>query len=99
LVSDAPDRADGPAFAVLDLFAETLDMYVYRAGIANVLIAPDVVEKLLPGKYLVGGGGQEIEEFQLLGRHLHGMSLVKNGIVGQVDHQVGIFHKFPLLPA
>ena len=38
---------------VLDFFAETFDMNVYRAGIADVLIASDMVEELFSRKDLV----------------------------------------------
>ena len=32
---------------IFDLFAQTLDMYVYGSGITDIFIAPDMIEKLL----------------------------------------------------
>ena len=49
-VADSPDRGDFPVCMILDLFAQTLDVYVYRAGVANVFIAPDLIQKLFSGK-------------------------------------------------
>ena len=45
---------------ILDLFPETLDVYVYGSGISYVLVAPDVIQKLLSCKYLIGRGGKEL---------------------------------------
>ena len=38
---------------VLDFFAEAFDMNVYRAGIADVHLAPDMGEELFSRKDLV----------------------------------------------
>lgn len=54
LVADSPDRGDFPVRVILDLFAQTLDVYVYRAGVANVFIAPDLIQKLFSGKTWLG---------------------------------------------
>lgn len=47
---------------VFDFLPQPLDMDVYGAGIPNILIAPNLVKKLFPRKYLVGGGGKEIQK-------------------------------------
>ena len=47
---------------VLDFFAQTFDMNVYGTSIADVLITPDVVKKLLSGKNLIGGRCQKVEK-------------------------------------
>ena len=39
---------------IFDLFPETFDMYVNGAGVTDILVAPDVIQKLLSGEYLVG---------------------------------------------
>ena len=72
-IADPPYSGDGPGWMILDLFTETFDMYVYGAGVADIFIAPDVIQKLFPGKYLVGRGCQEIEKLQFLWRHVHGV--------------------------
>ena len=41
---------------VLDLLPETFDVHIDRAGITDVFIAPDVIQELFAGEYLVGGG-------------------------------------------
>lgn len=53
-IPDAPDRTDGPVLMILDFLAQALNMYVNCACIADIFIAPDMVEKLFPGKNLVG---------------------------------------------
>ena len=70
-------------------------MYVHGAGVANVFIAPDIVEQLLPGEYLVRMGSQKIEKFQLLRGHFDVPAHVGNGIVCEVDAQVRIVHAVP----
>ena len=71
---------------ILDFFAETFNVNVHRSGVSNVLISPDMVQQLLPGKYLVGRGGQKIQQLQLLGRHLNGMAVVDDRVIGQVHN-------------
>ena len=44
-----------------DLFAQTFDMDVYGAGVADVFISPDLIQKLFSRKDLVGGRCKEIE--------------------------------------
>ena len=79
---------------ILDLFAQTLDVYVYRAGVANVFIAPDLIQKLFSGKNVVGRSCQKIEKLQLLWRHIDIFSHIHNGIIGFIDCQIGIFDTF-----
>lgn len=53
-VSYAPDRLDHPFFRCLfKLFTQTLDVNVYRTGVAEVIEAPYLVKKLIAGKYAV----------------------------------------------
>ena len=52
---------------ISDLLPETLDVDVHGTGVADILVAPDVVEKLLSGKHLIGRGSQKIQKLQLLG--------------------------------
>ena len=38
-----------------DLYSSNVsDVYVYRAGVANVFIAPDLIQKLFSGKNMIG---------------------------------------------
>ena len=39
---------------IFDFFAQTFNVNVYSSGIANIFVAPDVVQKLLSGEYLIG---------------------------------------------
>ena len=82
---------------ILDLFPEALDVDVYGAGVADVFVAPDVIQQLLSGEYLIGRGRQEIEQLQLLGRHFHRVSHIEDRVVGQVDGEVRVFHEFACL--
>ena len=36
---------------IFDFFAQTFNVNVYSSGIANIFVAPDVVQKLLSGEY------------------------------------------------
>ena len=47
------DYMDAPGWLVLDFLAETLYMHVDSAGVADIFIAPYVVQKLLPCKHLI----------------------------------------------
>ena len=60
LVSDAPDSCDAPGWLVLDFLAETLYMHIDSAGVADIFIAPYVVQKLLPCKHLIWRRGKKI---------------------------------------
>ncbi len=77
---------------VFDFFTQALYMHVYGAGVADVFIAPDVIQQLLPGKYLIGRGSEEIQQLQFLGRHVYRLSVVEDRIVGLVHDKVGVFH-------
>ena len=52
-VTDAPYSTDRPGRMIFDLFTQSLDMYVYGTGIADVFISPDMIQKLFSGKYLI----------------------------------------------
>ena len=77
---------------VFDFFSQTLDMYIHGTGITDIFIAPDLIQKLFPGKNMIGRGSEEIKKLQLLGRHFHGFSHVDDGIVGLVDGEIRVFH-------
>ena len=52
-ISDPPDGGQTPGIVILDLFPQPCDMNIYRAGIPDIFIAPDMIQKLLSGKYLI----------------------------------------------
>ena len=72
LVADAPDGLDHPAhlLACGQLFAQSLDMDVHRSGIAKVIVAPDLLQKLLAGENHARMAGQIVQKLQLLRRHV-----------------------------
>ncbi len=45
---------------VFDFGPQAFDMDVYSPGISDILISPDMVQQLFPGKDLIGGRGEEI---------------------------------------
>ena len=47
LVSNAPYGGKFPAIMIFDLLAQTLNMHINRTGISNILISPDLIQKLL----------------------------------------------------
>ena len=60
LIPDSPYSSQRPFIVIFNLFTETLDMYVYSSGVTDIFITPDMIQELLPCKYLIGGGGEEI---------------------------------------
>ncbi len=75
------------------IFPEALDMHIHRLpGIANVFVAPYMIQQLLPGEDLnFGRGSQEIQKLQLLGGHIHRVTLVEDRIIGLVDNEIRVF--------
>lgn len=53
LVSNTPYCGYIPFGRLGKLFAKSLDMNIYGAGISDVIVAPDMIQKLFAGKYLV----------------------------------------------
>ena len=98
-IPNPPYRGDSPCAVILYLFSEPFDMYVNRAGVSGVVIPPYVFQKLFSGKYLIWRGSQKIQKLQFFGRHFHGVSHVDDGIIGEINRQIRIFHIFAPLPA
>jgi succinylglutamate desuccinylase len=38
---------------IFDLLAETLDMHIHGTGITDIFIAPDLIQKLFSGEYMI----------------------------------------------
>ena len=53
LVSNAPYGGKFPAIMIFDLLAQTLNMHINSTGISNILISPDLIQKLLSCKHLI----------------------------------------------
>ncbi len=79
---------------IFNFFSQTLDVYINRAGVSNVFISPDLIQKLLSGKYMVWGRRQKIQKLQLLWGHIHGFSHINYRIVGEIDGKIFVFHTF-----
>ena len=56
-------------------------MDVHRPGVTEIVEAPDLVQKLIPGVDPVGGGGQEVQKLHLLGGCGY-LLAVQNQLVG-----------------
>ena len=97
LVTNAPDGAESPGWMILDLFPQPLNMDVDGPGVSDVFISPDLVEELFPCEHLIRGRSQEIKQLQFLGRHIYGMPVADNGIVGQIDREAVVFNAFCLI--
>lgn len=52
-IADAPDGADLPVGMILDLLTETFDVYIHGTGITDIFIAPDLIQELFSGEYMV----------------------------------------------
>ena len=56
---------------VLDFFSQAFDVNVDSTGVTDVFIAPDMIQKLFSGEYLVWRGSKKIEKFQFFWRHVY----------------------------
>ena len=63
-------------------------MHVHRPGVAEVVEAPHLVQQLVAGEHPVGGGGQVVEQLQLLGGRIHPLAVHQQLVGVQVDHQL-----------
>lgn len=59
-ISDAPYGGQRPICMILDLLTQAFNMDIHGAGIADIFVTPDMIQKLFSGEYLVGRGSQEI---------------------------------------
>ena len=39
---------------IFDFLSQSFDVYIYGTGVSDVFVAPDMVQKLFSGEYLVG---------------------------------------------
>ena len=69
-------------------------MDIHRSGISDIFISPNLIQKLLSGKHMIGRGRKEVQKLQLLGRHFHRFSHIKDRIIGLIDHKIRVFHAF-----
>ena len=53
-IRDSPYSSQRPFIVIFNLFTETLDMYVYSSDVTDIFITPDMIQELLPCKYLIG---------------------------------------------
>ena len=60
LVTHTPDGGNFPGIMILNFFPETFDVYIHGAGVPDIFIALDLIQKLFPGENMVGRGGQKI---------------------------------------
>ena len=97
LVSNAPYGGKFPAIMIFDLLAQTLNMHINSTGISNILISPDLIQKLLSCKHLIWRRCQEVKKLQLFRRHLHILPIDQNRIIRQIDLDSRVFHTFSLI--
>ena len=66
-ISHAPNGFQRPFVAgTLQLVAQSLDVNVNRSGIAGIVEAPDLIEKLISRENVVIIGGKEVKQLQFL---------------------------------
>ena len=69
LVSNAPYGGKFPAIMIFDLLAQTLNMHINSTGISNILISPDLIQKLLSCKHLIWRRCQEVPALSAASPH------------------------------
>src|SRR5262245_30773730 len=84
LVADAADGRDHRLVLGAELGPEAADVDVDRAGAAEEVVAPDLLEELGPGRDPAGPGGQEPQQLELLVGQVEGAAaeadLVGDGV-------------------
>ena len=63
-------------------------MHVHRAGAAEVVVAPDLLEQVGPGEYPSRVLGQELQQLEFLERQVEGAGPQPGRVGGLVDSQV-----------
>ena len=81
-------------WVVLDFFSQAFDVNVDSTGVTDVFIAPDMIQKLFSGEYLVWRRSKKIEKFQFFWRHVYLTAHISDCIIGQVDGEVRIADTF-----
>src|SRR5215212_9851830 len=89
LVAAATDRED--QFRVdgvrLDLGAQPPDRHVDEARVAEVVVAPDAVQELVPGQDLTGALDQLGQQVELSPRQRNLLAVAGDGSAGRIDLQ------------
>ncbi|CAN3975112.1 Plasmid mobilization relaxosome protein MobC, partial [Dysosmobacter welbionis] len=89
LVPHAPHRFQRPLAAdVFDLLPQPLDVDIHCPAVAEVVKAPHLIQQLVPGVHPVGGGGQMIQQLQLLGGRVDFLPIHDQLVGVQVNHQL-----------
>jgi hypothetical protein len=71
-----------------ELRAQPPDVHVDRAGAAEVVVAPDLLEQLRPGEHPGRVLGQELQQLELLEGQVQRAAAQPGGVARFVDHQV-----------
>ena len=88
-ISYAPNGFEDPFVGhALKLFAQTLDVNVNGAAVAEVIKAPNLVKKLIAREYAVVVGGKEVEELELLGGNVNRFAVELELVFEQADLDV-----------
>src|SRR3984885_7023042 len=71
-----------------ELCPEPSYVHVHRAGAAEVVVAPDLLEQVGPGEYPSGVLGQELQQLEFLERQVEGAGPERGRVGGLIDSQV-----------
>ncbi len=64
------------------------DVHVHRAGPAEVVVAPDLLQQMRPGEHPAGMLGEELQQFELLEGQVEHAGVQPGGVGGLVDGQL-----------
>src|SRR5436309_5073075 len=89
-VAHASDRVDELRCrgVVLERRTEPVDVDVDRPRLARVVVAPDVLEELVPGERLAGVAEEEGEELERLRLDRQRLSVAEEPVSGEIDLDV-----------
>src|ERR1700761_72568 len=87
-VADVAHGADQRLVFGAELGPQPPDVHVHRAGAAEVVITPDLLQEVGPGKDPARVLGQELQQLELLEREVERAPAQPGGVGGLVDGQV-----------
>src|ERR1041384_4641201 len=83
-IADADHGFDAIA-AQPEFLPQAADVHVERARVAEILIAPDVIEQILPGDHAAAAFRQRFEQSKLFSRELYLLALAYDANIGKID--------------
>src|SRR5207248_11305407 len=73
---------------IFQLLPQLRDMYVHRAGVADGLIAPHLIQQFFPGNRRLPMGDQVAQELELPSGELDWLTFARHFLTAKIDRQI-----------